>query len=1234
MSRERAVLLEQLRAELVGPGRIGDNWILAKFESGSFVDTRDEPWGRLFWEPDGDDQQELISWRSGRTSETPWSEYAMGVLWPESHDRPEAEDEANTFSPGADAGAEDDLEAGNRGRRNIRGGSVPHGEEDPGDNDFEVTSADARRPSTMGISFCVAFDGDSGGAVVVSLPREKRFHWQNEDSRPFPVNGHYTKCGEVIRRTKDGKTLSADAWGRRSVLTEDVRLIFPEQDFRHNRPICREVEEAERSGLKLVVELFPRRLGDAENAWLCTVVLRNRSQTQNVTFRERMLFQAFFEAGVEGGILRRYPEGQRPFHNLDEDEQSMRLLYRDSAVWGIGHGCAAAWNGEPGETPERIMADVFPVVELPSMTPDITTAEGDAIPLRMRDLAEMPEDGAGPAWDSLRLLAREYERWIEKREGEVASLPEHLQAVAGVHLKRCRQALDRIRCGIGLLRNDPIVWRAFRLANLSMLLQQIAQKELDHRGLVWQGDRNGWAVPEGEYRSPWEIYQEGNKDDIGSWRAFQLAFLLMSLQGIVEDDSEDRRIVDLIWFPTGGGKTEAYLGLMAFSMFHQRLSCGEDEVLAQQASGTHVIMRYTLRMLTAQQFQRAASLICAMEFLRRHPEEHNHGSIPGDRFSLGLWIGGSATANTLHNAQQEFNDYQEGRRKENPLVLGECPWCRAAIGRYEGAPPQGINRNAQAWRVNIGRIGGLRTVQGEGPLLGCSDKQCEFGGQYADDLLPIEVIDERIYRKPPSLLVSTVDKFAMLAWRPDAGSLFGRELCPSRDGLRRQVRQPPKLFIQDELHLISGPLGTMYALYEGVFERLCSERPDGTVTRPKIVAATATIRGAGEQVKSLYDRDDTRLFPPPGLEMGDSFFGQYARCPDNPGRLARGRMYVGIHAENLPSMMTAQARTFAGVLHASGRLPEESDARDPWWTLLAFYNSIRELGGALTLFHSDIPARLSYLSRRDGIGHQQRRYVNRVEELTSRLNQSQIVRMMERLSTEWTPDENRALDACLASSIIEVGVDIVRLSLMAVVGQPKSTAQYIQVTGRVGRDWKKRPGLILSLYNPGKSRDRSHYEQFHGYHRRLYEQVEPTTATPFALSAIVRGLPGAIIAWARQHGCWEAHEYACWEQFVQTGLELLKDRCRRLEPERAADVFPDLDRVAGDLIRRWQGNPQGWEAYPPRQDIHYLMLWPGQYYSPAQRGFGVLVSSSMRSVDSSGRLEITPQYAMNGEEEA
>jgi hypothetical protein len=727
--------------------------------------------------------------------------------------------------------------------------------------------------------------------------------------------------------------------------------------------------------------------------------------------------------------------------------------------------------------------------------------------------------------------------------------------------------------------------------------------------------------PDGAHHSPWQVYESSTESSqVGTWRAFQIAFLLMSIEGMSDPRSTAREIVDLIWFPTGGGKTEAYLAVMAFYIFHERLLMGpgRDEL---RRDGTNALMRYTLRMLTTQQFQRGASLICAMEFLRRNPAKHGIAEIPGERFSLGLWIGGDGSPNKVDEARTELRAFRRGDSDGNPLVLTECPWCRAEIGRYDGSRPTLTPRLTNAsW--NTMRVRGITDDAQEGPRLHCADGQCEFGAESLQKWLPVEVIDQKIYERPPSLVIATADKLAIMAYRPEAGSLFGRRVIA---GAVAQVNLPPGLIIQDELHLISGPLGTMYALYEAIFERLCSYEVEGRLIKPKLIASTATIRGAGDQVKTLYARSATQLFPSPGLSMGDSFFGTYSRAES--GRLSEGRLYLGIHASDYGSVLTTQVRSFSSALFRPYSLPPER--RDPWWTLLVFYNSIRELSGAKTLFDSDIRSRLKFLFNREGFGPNDRRKLPIVEELTSRLSQAEIVGMMDRLAKAYVPnDAEGVLDACLASNIIEVGVDIDRLSIMGVVGQPKTTATYIQVTGRIGRRWWERPGLVLTIYNPSKSRDRSHYEQFHTYHRRLYERVEPTSATPFALSAIQRAMPGALILWARQHSAAAVQNVEAYADSVEAAYELLRSRCEAVQiTEDQERSIEELERVRGELERKWSLNPLEWEEFPQRMDGEYLMLWPGRFYTRIQRDRGVVVPSSMRQVDGSAELSISQAYA-------
>jgi len=1211
---ERSEMIEWLRGEIVGPARRLSEPTIATFTNGDFVDITAARRGPLAWQPDAQaDLEEVLYY----DRESPHRKYGAGLLHPgaavmaatAAGASPDMVALQATDTIGAELEQEEVEAVAEDG---VDGTSVADTAGADMSEDFEVTSPDVRHPSTIGISFCARLSAD--GRIVVRLPRARRFTWQDELSPPFPLNGRYESCK---RRWTDesGRAQEGPMWRRLPAVLHDCKVAIVRSELVHGKAIRRDVAMAQGSPLKLRVEVFPRyrKIGDT---WLLTVVLRNATTT---AAHENILYQCYFEVQAQGGTIEKYPESQRPFEQLDAEEQSLALLYRESATWGIGHGCAAGWDAELGQSPTLLFADILPAVQLPSMTPDITDAQGNRLQLSMRALASLSDDGVGPGWQSLDSLASEYAAWIQRGRQQVAETPDaQFGRVATRHLDACAICLERINAGIALLRENSRVRRAFRLTNLAMLLQQIATKQLEKRPFYWDGAAR-LVRPRGPHQSPWDIYvaaQESSR--LGAWRAFQIAFLLMSLDGVRDGRSLDREIVDLIWFPTGGGKTEAYLAVMAFYMFHERLLM-TDGGEGPQRDGTNVLMRYTLRMLTTQQFQRAASLICAMEFLRRNPAQHGIApAIPGQRFSLGLWIGGDGSPNQIAGARTELNEYRRGHTAGNPLIITECPWCRAEIGRFDWPQPNGYRTNE--W--NAARTKGITEVPNEGPLLHCTDAACSFGQELPQHWLPVEVIDERIYRLPPSLVIGTADKLAIIAYRPAAGALFGRRFNGQH---AYQHAFPPGMVIQDELHLISGPLGTVYALYEGIFERLCSfQSEDGRWIKPKLIASTATIRGASDQIKALYARQTMRLFPSPGLLMGDSFFGTYAR--DDSGRLREGRLYLGIHASDFGSLLTTQVRSFSAALFRPYAFA--ADRRDPWWTLLVFYNSLRELGGAKTLFDSDIRSRLKFMFNREGFTHDHRRKVRIVEELTGRLSQSEIVGMMDRLSTPYTAAEgSHSLDACLASNIIEVGVDIDRLSLMGVVGQPKTTATYIQVTGRVGRRWWERAGLILMLYSPSKSRDRSHFEQFHSYHRRLYERVEPTSATPFALSAIQRALPGALITWARQQSDASVQNVTAYADAVDTAFQLLRDRCQAIQaPEDIERSLDEMNRVRNELAHKWNQNPQVWEEFPQTVDGEYLMLWPGQFATKPQQQRGVFVPSSMRQVDKSAELGIDQGY--------
>ena len=1203
--KDRADVLAFMRGELVGPAASFRPPIVVQFADGVCEDEVPRRSGGLAWRPSaGESLQEVLFFNR----ESPQRKYGAGVLYPSgAHSAPDVTALEATDTSGVDI----EDETGDNGLEVESGESLGGSAEAP-DDDFEVTSPDIRRPSSMGLSFCAVLP--PGAELELTLPQERRFSWQHDAQDSCPVNGVYEQCFRDVK--EEGRPSRRDAiWRRRPAVPPEARVRIGAAALVAGQVARRSIPAATGCHTQMVIEVYPRQLRGRSDALLLTVVLKNASMPSAMggSTVSLMLFQAHLDVSLKNGAFLPYPESERRFTELDDDEQTLKLLYRESQTWAIGHGCAAGWEAAPGETPKMLFTDVMPTVETPSMTPDVTTASGVPIKLRMRELAMLDDNGAGPAWDALELVAREYREWVGKRRArELSGVPAPMRAIADKHLARCDACLERIERGIALLRTDAATRRAFRLTNRAMLLQQISMKVLKRRPLNCD-DRTRLAFPVGASVSPRNIYDGGTEGGrVGVWRAFQIAFLLMQLDGMSSQSSADREVVDLIWFPTGGGKTEAYLAVMAFYMFHQRLS--EEAAGAAHADGTNVLMRYTLRMLTTQQFQRAASLISAMEYMRRFPEWHGEGAMHGGRFAVGLWIGREGTPNNEEGAREAYRAYERGEGEGNPFVLTDCPWCRAEIGGV-------VKQRGRKERALAG-------MAPEGRLL-CSDARCAFGQRTRDSWLPVEVVDSHIYATRPSLIIATADKFAMLAYEPRAGAIFGLDVP---DGEMVRTHRPPGLIVQDELHLIAGPLGTLYGLYEGVIEALCSSTEGGRVLAPKLIASTATIRGAEDQVKALYARitpegkANLQLFPAPALTMGDSFFGRYAREED--GTLAHGRLYVGVHASGYGSILTAQVRAYAAVLAKAADLPPEVEHRDPWWTLVSFYNSLRELGGAKTLFDSDIRSRLKFLQNREGVEEGNRRRLRPAEELTSRLKQSEIVRMMDQLATEYAPGAQVAVDACLASSIIEVGVDIDRLSLMGVVGQPKTTAQYIQVTGRVGRRWEDRPGLILMIYSPARSRDRSHFEQFHSYHRRLYERVEPTSATPFAPSAVARALAGAMIVWARQ--CAPRSHKPFWSDCrgpLEHVFRMLEQRCAVVQrPEDTPRSRSEMRRVFERLERSFAAEPELWEARSPSPDEEYLMLWPGQYYELHQLQKGVLVPSSMRQVDSSAELNITAAY--------
>ncbi len=770
-------------------------------------------------------------------------------------------------------------------------------------------------------------------------------------------------------------------------------------------------------------------LRELEDALMLTVVLLNRRKCSPSMRRNRLIYQPelIVNAGDSCGFLGKVNSG----HQIADQEYWLyELLYHDARQFAVGHGCSAEWEHDNAAVssvstawiPRQIVAKASGDMPVKLEDTERTPLFGETNFLNLDILAD--KDQKGPIVSQLRSLVTVYEQWINAREAEIADVSKEfigqedsIAEIAQSNIYQCREQCKRIEAGIIFLseaKNED-VWRSFCLAN-----EAIA-----------------------------ESMRKARPKDSPMWRIFQLAFILIALPSTIERGHADRGVLDLIWFPTGGGKTEAYLGLSAILLFYRRI--------ADRSGGNRcpaVLTRYTLRLLTIQQFERAATMICAANVVSgRHPEFEG-----ADDFSIGLFVGGDATPNNLTRAKQVISGEDDNDERCTTLPIQKCPWCKSDLHIHEQSVDDQEKR--------------LVTP--------CSNDSCVFHAG-----LPLTVVDEEIYEHPPSIVIGTVDKFAMMAWEPQMRVLFGFG------------GSAPDLIIQDELHLISDALGTVTALYEGAIDFLTTT----TAGMAKIVGSTATIRRAEAQVRTLFNRSLAQ-FPPSGISAKDSFFYQVDE--------AENRLYVGLHCQGR-SPKHSLSRLVGNVSQAN--LALDDNCRDPFYTLVMYFNSLRELGGALVLLEDDVPRYLGTLPLPPG---QSTRLLPQKRELTSQLNQQELGEILDQLTKGIDQDQDYpAVDAVLSTNMISVGVDVGRLNAMIVNGQPKSTSEYIQASSRVGRE-SGSAGLVLVMYNWTRPRDRSHYERFKTFHLAFYRHVESGSVTPFASRARDRALHAALIAMARQ----------------------------------------------------------------------------------------------------------------------
>jgi hypothetical protein len=983
---------------------------------------------------------------------------------------------------------------------------------DDGD-DAPVALANVRNPSSMGITLAV--DLKTSMQIKVFIEAAKY-------TPPAPG--------------KSGDETQAHGWQRVPLgpTTEIVDLSKPYS----KRQDC-EIE-----GLKLFV-----RVRHDENAEIATVtlVLINTRIISSKAYEERdsnSFFQPKIRVESTESEVFPFVERARKLTSVnDTDLRTYSLIYRNAREFAAGHGCSVDWevSSETSQRARSVETEYIPIYRLP-----LADSNSEAIdPLKLSMLGLATNDRQTVCRD-LSDLGVSYESWIQKNREELKNSEElqKYRKIGEENLDLCSEAANRILEGVKLLENNDTAWEAFVYMNKAMLIQRART--------VWIKNRKQTLEPV--------------EDQSHKWRPFQIAFILVCLKGIAEPLSQNsgRDLVDLLWFPTGGGKTEAYLGLIAFTIFHRRLTNND-------GGGVTALMRYTLRLLTSQQFERAAILICACEWLRKS----NIGKFGTEIISIGLWVGTGSTPNKIADARTAINKLRNGEilEEKNPVQVHSCPWCGNKL----------THRNYWITSDNSKMV------------VSCKQKDCFF-----KDSLPLALIDEDVYRTRPSLLIATADKFARLPWEEKTRSLFNFST------LTQPAQLPPELIIQDELHLISGPLGSLAGLYETAIDALATNNG----IRPKVIASTATIRRAQDQAGKLFARE-MRQFPPPGLDASDSFFAVQSD-PKEKG----DRMYVGLMSPST-SHTTLLVRTYAAVLQAVSELSAPGEVKDPYWTLVGYFNSLRVLGGARMQVQDDVVARMNLLAVRHKTHIRSDEPI--IDELTSNVPGSQIPERLKQLSESYPSTD--AIDVVLATNMISVGVDVDRLGLMAVMGQPQSTSEYIQSTSRVGR---QHPGLVLTLYNGARSRDRSHYESFLAYHSALYRQVESTSVTPFSPRARDRGLHAVLITLARMYvDTLTSNAGAANVELEKARLEKLKEiiikRVTAVSSEETEKTKQDLTGIT-DL---WLSRAEEGELVYSKYNNDNISLLTDATGVHSETSFPTL--NSLRDVDQESSLHFVPE---------
>lgn len=1257
----------------------------------------------------------------------PWDEYLSGIVIPE-----------NWQNNTSESASSPDVE-------NIVDIEDSVGEDNTGEGDIKSDySSSALDPRSMIKSFGISFSMDKPNPRFSICATWGRYFEDEESETAFRIDGKEVETdsedtngeaiwkrysfGEIFEieindKDTDDETIQKFSNNKNELIIEKIlKNVESEKEF----------EDPEDDGY---VKIHIKRLKMGENLYTFSIYMINKlNYIQKKEHYHADVDKCLFQPSIR--LLSSEEIKTQEMDILNESEKELDFLYRFKPTISTGHMCASIWKDidycdkvnleqlwpdysirlENNENYKKFLKPDLRTEFVPLYPVTLPNFENDELNPEDFKAEELANKSPQEIYDSLIQLPNIYEKWINENIKEKENIGEKYKNTAEKLIEDEKQALLRIKKGIELIRDEDLVYTSFCFANKTIALQ------------------NSWG---------------GKSKREFTWRPFQIAFFLMNLEDIFFEDSKNKETMDLLWIPTGGGKTEAYLGIMAYTIALRRLKAYLNH---DQGAGTSIISRYTLRLLTVQQFRRTLKMITATEYLRIDRGENigwrpKYSKVEGDwiygsaRFSTGLWVGGGVSP--IHLVKKgggmdllKGKDVKSTYSPGEPAQILKCPVC----GSWLSVPKTGLSDKVNKLHIvlevgnlsefdlkkiiegifeekeninfkdlssenhkegfytasfeiidkfsreqfleelvdpilkygievaslssyNLGYFTSLNKIQrkrvdAEGDFdfeIWCTNPKCDLNqvhweegepypsssepdfpdGNFKRNIIspfmedtrmpiPAYIIDDQVYNRCPTVIISTADKIARLAFEPKASAIFGnvnaynKYYGYNRDGMfpKESVNvlaynksieplKSPDLIIQDELHLIEGPLGSLFGLYEAMVSAII-EKQGGN---PKYIASTATISNAQKQVDLLFSKE-LYQFPPHGLDITDNFFVKDYDSEEAWNEEKPGRLYLGVYAPG-KGPMTPQVRLWGRMIKTS-----EDNLEDPmlknFWTIVGYYNSLKELGGALAMYRDDIKNRMRNVidldyskkeetetdSENEEVKHRQLNEDDK-EELSSRIDSTELPIILDNLERDGL-NEIPKFDAIFTTSMFGTGVDISHLSLMIMTSQPKTTGSYIQATGRIGR---KNGGLIVDFLKSGRPRDLNHYEMFPSYHSKIYLDVEPVSVSPFSRGCLSRGLGPSVVAFLRNaFGLkvkWRDNDGKLIiknknsEEDINFVYNFLKERLEKMENVESDSISPILNYLERSM-KEWEDVAESIEDDKRLQMYEYYFIKPKQ----------------------------------------